>query len=135
MKETQTASDKIIKFRMAASIYAVKELICVLEKQLKKEEVFGIAIVREGEEANIPEARKLFSNWLKDNKPLMKKYCSGVALVTASESMQKLYKSLARIMIAKTYGCPGRLFTKDEDAAAWLLNQRKEIFDPEKNKH
>jgi hypothetical protein len=124
LKDKQTPLDNIIKFQMGSSVDDTNKLISILEEQLKKEKDFGVIIVREGEQKNVPEARKLFSDWLKSNKSLLKRYCYGLAMVTASEGMQKVYKPVARFMISKTYGCPGDLFVKEEDATAWLLNQQ-----------
>lgn len=124
MQDKQGQQDNLIKFKISSSLNDTSKLIGVLEEQLKKEEAFGVVLIREGEEKSAPEARKLFNNWLKANKSLLKRYCYGLAMVAASESMQRIYKPVAKLMISKTYGCPGELFAKEEDGVEWLLKQK-----------
>lgn len=120
-------SDKLIKYEVGTSVTVdhMRELVKILEEKLKQQQTFGIIIIRNGDHQKNPEATKWFNGWLKKNKPLLKQYCVGVAMVTNSDRLLKLYKPLAGMMISKMFGCSGEMFTNESDAITWMLGKMR----------
>lgn len=112
----------VIKYEVGAAVTMddMQKLAAALEQRLTNRETFGLIMARNGEHKKNPEVTKWWNGWLKQNKPLLKTYCAGVALVTNSEGLLALYKPLVKMMIAKMFGCAGDMFAADSEAIAWL---------------
>jgi hypothetical protein len=78
---------------------------------------------RDGEMQKNASAAKWFNGWIKQNKSHLEDCCAGVAMVTSSSGLLKLYRPLAKKLISKTFGCPGDMFTMESEAIAWLHEQ------------
>lgn len=77
-------------------------------------------MIRNNDQGRNAEAARWFNEWLKRNKPQLKHYYVGVAMVSSSERWLKLYKPLAKAIVLKMFGCPGTLLTTESEALAWL---------------
>ncbi|HDR3886861.1 TPA: hypothetical protein QCO65_001188 [Bacillus cereus] len=103
----------------------VIEFTHFLEKVLKNKCPFGLLMVKEQEDDIQDEKESLnaLTNWLKDNKPLMGKYCLGIAMVVNDEEEFQKHEAVASKITSNIYGCPGAMFNNAEEAFEWLQDQ------------
>ena len=118
----------LIKYEAGSAVTTrdMQELAAALDKRLTNRETFGLLMARSGEPAKNPEASRWWNEWLKQNKQLLKTYCAGVAMVTDSDRLFKLYKLLAGTMISRMFGCAGSMFASEPEAVVWLRERLAE---------
>lgn len=101
------------------------------EDWLAKEEPFALVLQREDAEAaeekgKTPEAKQIRKEgiaWTKKHKPLISKYCAGVAMVPDSAKLIALWGPMVAKVTQNLYGCPGRVFSSLEKANIWATEQ------------
>lgn len=115
-------SANLIKYEVGAAVAVedMQALAAMLEERLISRQPFGLMMARDGEHKENPAAAKWRKGWVKKNKTPLQAYCVGVAMVTNSAGLLKLYKPLAKMMISKMFGCAGEMFATESEAIAWL---------------
>lgn len=84
---------------------------------------FAIAMVSNNEEHGEEAGQKHMNAWIKTHRPLIGERCAGMAIVTQSTKFISVYKLIAGQVIRRIYNCPGKLFTDQGEAEAWLQEQ------------
>lgn len=101
---------------------AVNEYIAYWEKLLDSNTTVGLIMNQQGERGERPdrEVTKLYMDWCKVHKEQISRCCAGIAVVTASSKLLALYKPVTALSTKKMYGCPGNVFSGEEEAGKWL---------------
>ncbi|GED67166.1 hypothetical protein BRE01_08680 [Brevibacillus reuszeri] len=127
MKLIPMEGQPIYKVRSSSSYTNVHVLTRKLEDVLKKQQRFGLLLVKEvswGDKNAMRESRDVLMSWLRENKTAMSMYCLGLAVVTSNQKEQQLaYRTKASPSTTVSYGCPKAVFDQEEDALEWLQVQ------------
>ena len=118
----------IYRVRSSSSYTTVHILTRKLEDVLKKQQRFGLLLVKEvswGDKNAMLESRDVLTSWLRENKTAMSMYCLGLAVVISNQKEQQAYRTKTSPTTAELYRCPIALFDKEEDALEWLQLQIK----------
>ena len=128
MKLIPMEGQPIYRVRFSSSYTTVHILTRKLEDVLKKQQRFGLLLVKEvswGDKNAMLESRDVLTSWLRENKTAMSTYCLGLAVVTMNQKEQQAYRTKESPSNAELYGCPKAVFNKEEDALEWLQVQIK----------
>lgn len=128
MKLIPIEGQPIYRVRSSSSYTTVHILTRKLEDVLKKQQRFGLLLVKEvswGDKSSMLESRDVLTSWLWENKTAMSMYCLGLAVVTMNQKEQQAYRTKVSPSNAELYGCPKAVFDKEEDALEWLQLQIK----------
>ena len=126
MKLIPMEGQPIYRVRSSSSYTTIHILTRKLEDVLKKQQRFGLLLVKEvswGDKNAMLESRDVLTSWLRENKTAMSMYCLGLAVVISNQKEQQAYRTKTSPITAELYGCPRALFEKEEDALEWLQLQ------------
>lgn len=106
------------------SLEDMQHYIATWERWLERKEPFGVLLNQQGEVQKISkEVAALSNNWHKEHKEQIAQYCVGMAMITNSSRLLFLYKPIAGQMVQKRMGCPGKVFTTEDEAKVWAAQQ------------
>lgn len=128
MKLIPMEGQPIYRVRSSSSYTNVHVLTKKLEDVLKKQQRFGLLLVKEvtwGDKNVMLASRDELRSWLQEHKTVMSMYCLGLAVVISNQKEQQAYQTKASPITTESYGCPRAVFNKEEDALEWLQLQIK----------
>jgi hypothetical protein len=131
--DTREAPLIVVTFGEAFTLEVLKQFLADLEQLLAKKEKFvvlGLSNHDHDDEDDDhhhekPErgVGKLQKQWLDAHKPEIGKYCLGIASVSNSSKLFKVYKLLMPTIIKRMYNTPGDMFLSEAEAREWLLSK------------
>ncbi|MEM8641050.1 MAG: ABC transporter ATP-binding protein [Cyanobacteria bacterium P01_G01_bin.54] len=126
-------------FQGMASSEEMAQFYARSEDWLARQERFCLIVQRDdAEDAEeegkrspaVKQMRKEGMAWLKAHKPQNSQYCAGVAMVPDSAKLVMLWGPIVGRMVQNMYGCPGRVFRSQTEAAAWAAQQLGRVEQP-----
>lgn len=111
----------VVHFDAALSVESANRLFGQVDDLLTRTGTFGL-VMQVNYQGGEPErgVTKIQKNWLSANRPLFKKECVGIAMVSSDAKYVSFYAPLANKIISRMYHCPGAMFGDADKAMAWL---------------
>lgn len=130
--DTSEAPLIVVSFGETFTLDVTKQFLADLEQLLAKKEKFVVLGLSDHDHEDDDDHHhdkpergvgKLQKQWLDVHKPEIGRYCLGIASVSDSSKLFKVYKLLMPTIIKRMYNTPGDMFLSEAEARAWLQSR------------
>ena len=113
----------IVTFDGGPPVQETEAFLSAFDEWLARGEEFAVLLEKRsfgGRGAETKEATKRRDEWLAANREKIEQHCRGIAVVTESSRLYRLFKPVIKRLMAKKFGCPGVMYSSRTEAHQWL---------------
>ncbi|PMB15554.1 hypothetical protein [Fischerella thermalis] len=118
-------------FDGAQTLDGVEQYLRRFDYWLSREEKFYLVLNQTNASAadtnRSKEVHQLETEWIRQNKPRIASYCSGMAMVIDSTEVLNKWQPIATKAIENMFGCPGQAFGTVAEAEEWIEKQNNQV--------
>ncbi|AFK20088.1 hypothetical protein E6P09_14775 [Haloferax mediterranei ATCC 33500] len=112
-----------VTFDGGPAVQETEAFLTAFDGWLSRESEFAVLLEKQsfgGSKDETKEATKRRDEWLAANRAEIEQYCRGIAVVTESRTLFRLFKPVVKRLMGKKFGCPGVMYSSRSEAQQWL---------------